>query len=75
MSNQDRRNRRNAIRATLRANAARRDALIAQREKDVHSVDVRSIWETSRADYLLAVELSNSGGGHPSDRDYLTRED
>jgi hypothetical protein len=75
MSNEDRRHRRNYLRAALRANAQRRAELVAAREANVHAVDLRSIWEATSSDYELAVELSNIGGGHPSDRDYLTRTD
>jgi hypothetical protein len=63
------------LRAALRANAQRRAELVAAREANVHAVDIRSIWEATSNDYALAVELSNSGGGHPSDKDYLTRTD
>jgi hypothetical protein len=75
MSNEDRRIRRNYLRAALRANAQRRAELVAQRDRDVHSVDTRALWEVTSGDYELAVELSNSGGGHPSDSNYLTRTD
>lgn len=75
MSNEDRRKRRNELRAALRASAARRAELVAAREANVHAVDIRSIWEATAGDYALCIELSGTGGGHPTDKDYLTRTD
>ena len=75
MSNEDRRHRRNYLRAALRANQARRDALIAAREANVHAVDIRSIWEATSGDYELTVELCRTGGGSPYAKDFLTRTD
>jgi hypothetical protein len=75
VSNEDRRIRRNELRAALRASAALRAELVELRERNVHAVDWRAIQEATAGDYALCIELSGTGGGHPTDPDYLTRTD
>jgi hypothetical protein len=62
MSNEDRRLRREAIRKTLRHNAARRAEMWALREKNVHAVDQYDLWANGRQDTALVRELRGIGG-------------
>jgi hypothetical protein len=61
-SNEDRRARRNELRALLLGNAERLAELKRRRERDPHSVDQHAINDASRGDHHLVAELVGIGG-------------
>jgi hypothetical protein len=70
MSNSDRRERRNYLRKAITAAEAER---AAHREK--HSGDSRGDHDHAKHIGLMARELAGIGGGHWTDKNFLTRKD
>jgi hypothetical protein len=70
---EDRKNRRNAIRALLRQKAALRADLIARRGQP--GVDDQAIRDATWGDDRLVRELERIGGSSRKDPQFLTRTD